>query len=208
MVNFMRTMAAVCLVLALTACIPYYSFRPVAGPEDARAGASLAVISGLNSKANAALAHEMSLSMSELSMFDVLSLSAIKRRFSDYPVRIEGPYDAAYFETQVNFNKTDFERIRQIQDRLKVDYLYVVWSPSGVEYDNQVARMDVLAQMFAAPESREVGRTRFAYSMRTGGPACLTPGMAEEPTEAMKRSTDHVARKIAAQMGVLKPADK
>ncbi|MER3423464.1 MAG: hypothetical protein C4293_09765, partial [Nitrospiraceae bacterium] len=68
------------------------------------------------------------------SRFHVLSQKQVAQAVPHYPQHIKGPYNSAYLEIDVGYSKTDVGKIGEIQKRLGVDYLYVLWAPTTTSY--------------------------------------------------------------------------
>ena len=86
----------------------------------------------------------------------------------NYPQLVKGPYRSAYFDIDVDYGKTDIARVKELQQHLRVDYLYVLWAPATVSHGNsswfskQYLVTQIVAQLFESPDGREVGRSQYA----------------------------------------------
>ena len=75
---------------------------------------------------------------------------------------VKGPYKSAYFEIDVDYGKTDMARVKELQQHLGVDYLYVLWAPATVShggstfFSKNYPVTQIVAQLFESP-GKEVG---------------------------------------------------
>jgi hypothetical protein len=81
---------------------------------------------------------------------------------------VKGPYKSAYFEIDVDYAKTDMARVKELQQHLGVDYVYVLWAPATVSHGNSgwflkhYLVTQIVAQLFESPGGKEVGRGQYA----------------------------------------------
>lgn len=131
-------------------------------------GKKLAVISGLTNAGSLTVAHALGDELGKASRFQVLSQAQIAQAVPNYPQLVKGPYRSAYFEIDVDYGKTDIARVRELQQHLRVDYLYVLWAPATVSHGNSSVFSKhslvtkVVAQLFESPSGKEVGRSQYA----------------------------------------------
>lgn len=187
------------IALFLTACIS--TFDPVS--SDVRfKGKTMAVIAGLDNEPNLQLAQAMSESLRKQTRFQVMSHKQAAQKIAGYPVKVQGPWKSAYFEIEVDYTKTDMKKVRSIQQQLGVDYLYVLWTPSETVYNGKIHSLNVIGQMFE--NGKEVGNGRFnATAGHTD--CCLVPAPNDrDKADAMKDTSDYVAKQIGEKTGMLK----
>ena len=133
-------------------------------------GKKLAVVAGLTNPSSLdaaqALAHELSVA----SQFQVMPQKQVAQAIPNYPQLIKGPYNSAYFEIDIDYAKTDVERVKQLHKNVGTDYLYVLWAPTVTTtgqkslFTKDYAMMKVVAQLYEFPGAREVGHG--TYMMR------------------------------------------
>lgn len=198
MAGYMRSILFIVLSLFVGACSAFnlvdQNFRPK--------GKTLAVISGLNSDANLLTAQYMTDALRKNSRFQVVSQKQVAQSLPNYPQSIKGPYRSAYFEIEKDYSNTDMKKIRQIQQQLGVDYLYVMWTPTATVLNDKIHTLHIIAQLFEGPSSREVGNGIFgATAGKTD--CCLVPKPGDEDkAKAIKDTTEYVAKQIAAKTGM------
>jgi hypothetical protein len=106
--------------------------------------------------------------LGKASRFQVLSQAQIAQAIPNYPQLVKGPYKSAYFEIDVDYAKTDIARVKELQQHLRVDYLYVLWAPATVSHGNaslfskHYLVTQIVAQVFESPGGKEVGRSQYA----------------------------------------------
>jgi|GEM_PF-392519 len=153
--------------LFLTSC--YTTFTVTKDNLQAKKSSKIAVIAGNNLESNLSMAILVTEELKKLSKFKVLSQREIKNALRAYPVRIQGPWSRAYFEIDEDFKRTDIEKIKAIQKRLGVDYLFVLWMPVSIQnqvisggsvYDD-TATVCSICQMFKFPGAEEIGKGNF-----------------------------------------------
>jgi len=193
------------LSIFISGCMPTF-FNLV--DNDIKPGKkSIAVISGLPDDVSMAVAHEMTLKLQKHSKFHVMSTRTILRKISGYPVKIRGPYTAAYMGIDKDFNNTDRNRVRMMQRRLRVDYLYIIWAPSSGAVEtlmsgSSVVTLHTIAQLFAAPGTREIGNSLVPVSYVKRGMAI---GKAPRSIkEAVEMYCEYSAKELAKKTGMQK----
>jgi hypothetical protein len=185
----------------LTACIA--SFTPVDSNFKAK-GKTIAVVAGLENDPNVHLAQAMTEALKKNTRFQVMSQKQVTQALPGYPSRIQGPWKSAYFEIEVDYGKSDQKKIRTIQQKLGVDYLYVIWTPSETVYNEKIHQLNAVGQMFEGPNSKEVGNGRFGA---TAGhtDCCLVPAPNnQDKANAIKDTADYVAKEIGQKTGMAK----
>lgn len=197
----LRVFLIVVAALTVSACS---TFSPTS-PNFKAKGNTLAVISGLESEVNVQLAHYLTLALDENSRFQLVPQKKIATIVRDYPFDIQGPYKAAYFDVEVDYSRTDVEKIKSIQKKLGVDYLYVMWAPSSTTYNSRANAIHVVAQLFEFPGGKEVGRGRFD-SAANGKIYFIIQSKVNEKDidKGMQRSTQLVSREMAQKTGMAK----
>ena len=187
------------LVLLAGSCIS--TFNPVEGDFRAK-GKTLAVVAGLDNEANEAAAQYMSEALRKNTRFQVMPQKQVAQALGAYPARIQGPYKSAYFEIEVDYAKTDLKKIKTVQQKLGVDYLYVLWTPSATVYNEKIHSLNIISQMFE--NGKEVGNGRF-NAVAGRSTCCLSPAPKDEDkSNALKDTTEYVAREIGEKTGMLK----
>jgi hypothetical protein len=188
------------LLLVLSACSGFNlvdsNFRPK--------GKTLAVISGLDNDPNMLAAQHMTDALRKNSRFQVMSQKQVAQSVSNYPQKIKGPYKSSYFQIDTDYSNTDIKKIRQIQQQLGVDYLYVMWTPSATITNDKIYTYNIITQLFEGPSSKEVGNGMFgATAGKTD--CCLVPKPDDkDKANAIKDTTEYVAKQIAEKTGMQK----
>lgn len=195
-----RSIILIILPLFLSACSGFNlvdsNFKP--------RGRTLAVISGLNNDPNMLTAQYMTDALRKNSRFQVMSQKQVSQSIPGYPQNIKGPYKSAYFQIDTDYSNTDIKKIRQIQQQLGVDYLYVMWTPSATITNNKIYTYNIITQLFEGSSGKEVGNGMFgATAGRTD--CCLVPKPGDEDkAKAIKDTTEYVAKQIAEKTGMQK----
>ena len=167
-------------------------------------GKALAVVAGLKRDINVFTAECMSQALQKNSTFIVTPPGQVAKTISGYPLNIQGPYSAAYFDIEEDYTRTDMEKIREIQKRLRVDYLYVIWVPTGSTLEKKIVFTDMISQLFEGPQSREVGRGAF-WSSAGRSTGCFAPTPKREDVEQSLQATcERVSKEIAEATGMKK----
>ncbi len=195
-----RPFFAVLLLLSLTACS--YSVFSLTESGFKPKGKSLAVIAGLNNEVNVVAAKYMSDALGANSRFQVVSQNKVSQSLPAYPANIKGPYKYAYLNIEPDYSKTDMKKVRDIQQQLGVDYLYMMWAPVSAG-NQQVVRYLFIGQLFEFPSGKEVGNG--IYGAGASG-SCLPPSLPsdKEVEDNVKLSMGYVANKIAEETGMQK----
>jgi hypothetical protein len=168
-------------------------------------GKTLAVVAGLDSEANVAVVQRMAEALRKNTRFQVMSHKQVAQSVPNYPFRIKGPYSSAYFSVEEDYSNTDKKKIKDIQQRLGVDYLYVIWTPTATVTQGTIHQLHIIAQMFEGPAAKEVGHGKFnATAGRVGG-CCLVPKPTDQDkSNAVDDACDYVAKEIGEKLGVAK----
>ncbi len=170
-------------------------------------GKSIAIVSGLNSNLNVIAAELFADALREKSYFEVLSPKRVELAIPNYPINIKGPYISRGFGIETDYSNTETMKIKEMKERLGVDYLYVLWAPSASESYGTVS-LNFLAQVFAGTEPGEIDNDAFSSSA-WGGINCFLNFVrpsAEKQLKVLKETCDDVATEFADKHGMLKPA--
>ncbi len=162
----------------------------------------IAVIAGDRSELSAALAEQISKSLRQYSRFEILSGKEIIAKIGSISQPVKGPFSSAFFdEVIVDYSSSDLDKIKKTQRTLDVDYLYIIWNPSTVQFHRPLGikhRAHVLTQLFGKPDFQEIGNAKYEIIYTYLGITGKTF------SEAVSESADESAEKIAADMGMLK----
>jgi len=156
-------------------------------------GKRLAVIAGLTNPSSLEAAQALADELGKTSQFQVISQKQVAQAIPHYPQLIKGPYKSAYFEIDVDYTKTDLDLVKQLHKNLQTDYLYVLWAPSVTTngqkswFTKDYSIMQVIAQLYELPGSREVGHG--SYRMR------IDPDKKEIVRDDLQHVTEELARK-------------
>ncbi|MEK6698668.1 MAG: hypothetical protein AABZ10_06435 [Nitrospirota bacterium] len=196
-----RPFFAVLLLLSLTACS--YSAFTLTESDYKPKGKTLAVIAGLNNEVNVVAAKYVSDALGADSRFQVVSQSKVDQSLPAYPTNIKGPYKYAYLNIEPDYSRTDMKKVRDVQQQLGVDYLYVMWAPVSHTVGYQGVQLWFIGQLFEFPAGKEVGNG--IYGAGASG-SCLPPSLPrdKEIEDNLKQSMGYVAKKIAEESGMQK----
>jgi len=160
----MRLGTIIGLILALSGCSTFHLTQEPFQPK----GKKLAVIAGMTNDSSLRIAKSFGYELGKTSMFHVLSQTQVAQAIPNYPQLVKGPYKSAYFEIDVDYAKTDVGRVKELQQHLGVDYVYVLWAPATVSHGNSswfskhYLVTQIVAQLFESPGGKEVGRGQYA----------------------------------------------
>ncbi|HEX5550341.1 MAG TPA: hypothetical protein VFX36_05895 [Nitrospira sp.] len=152
------------LIVALNGCSTFHLTQEPFQPK----GKKLAVIAGMTNDTSLSIAKSFGDELGKMSMFQVLSQKQVAQAIPNYPQLVKGPYKSAYFEIDVDYAKTDLARVKELQQHLGVDYVYVLWAPATVSHGNSgwfskhYLVTQIVAQLFESPGGKEVGRGQYA----------------------------------------------
>ena len=161
-------------------------------------GKRLAVIAGLTNPSSLEAAQAFADELGKASQFQVISQKQVAQAIPHYPQLIKGPYNSAYFEIDIDYTKTDLDRVKQLHKSLQTDYLYVLWAPSVTTngqkswFTKDYSIMQVIAQLYEFPGSREVGHG--SYRIR------IDP----DKNEIVRDDLQHVTKELAEKTHMLK----
>jgi hypothetical protein len=162
--SVMRLGPLIGLIVALSGCSTFHLTQEPFQPK----GKKLAVIAGMTNDSSLSIAKSLSDELGQTSMFQVLSQKQVAQAIPNYPQLVKGPYKSAYFEIDVDYAKTDMARVKELQQHLGVDYVYVLWAPATVSHGNSswfskhYLVTQIVAQLFESPDGKEVGRGQYA----------------------------------------------
>lgn len=192
------------LLIATTLLAGCFSAFSLVEPGYRPKGRSIAVLAGLNSESNVILAQRMSEALRKNTRFQVMPHKQAAAAVPNYPATIRGPYTSAYFQIEDDYANTDKKKIRDIQQKLGVDYLYVLWTPTATsDGSGRIQQLHIIAQMFES-SGKEVGNGKYAATAgRTN--CCLVPRPDDKDrASAVDDICDYVAKEIGEKMGMLK----
>ena len=155
---------AIGIALLLSGCATFHLTQEPFQPK----GKKLAVIAGLTNPSSLQIAQALGDELGKTSQFQVLSQRQIAQAIPNYPQLVKGPYKSAYFEIDVDYGRTDLVRVKELQQHLGVDYVYVLWAPATVShgastfFSKNYPVTQIVAQLFESPGGKEVGRSQYA----------------------------------------------
>ena len=157
--SVMRLGTIIGLILALSGCSTFHLTQEPFQPK----GKKL-----MTNDSSLRIAKSFGDELGKTSMFQVLSQTQVAQAIPNYPQLVKGPYKSAYFEIDVDYAKTDVGRVKELQQHLGVDYVYVLWAPATVSHGNSswfskhYLVTQIVAQLFESPGGKEVGRGQYA----------------------------------------------
>jgi hypothetical protein len=178
---------AVILTLWVSGCATFHLTQEPFQPK----GKKLAVLAGLTNPSSLQAAQALADAIGQTSQFQVMPQKHISQVLPNYPQLIKGPYTSAYFEIDVDYDKTDVGRVKEIQKQLGTEYLYVLWAPTSVQsggkglFFKNYPLMHIVAQVFEFPGGKEIGRGK--YMIRVD----------DDHNELMRDDLARVAREFA-----------
>ncbi len=203
------------VVLAvLTGCVSMMSglmFSPTGGEINAN-NKSIAVVAGVDTDMNIALAESMAEALARNSTFKVMPAKQVAQRITGYPQQIDGPYNSAHITIDINYSKTDLQKVKEIMKKLGTNYAYVIWAPTG--YSRQVVDRNTggvsgkskiypaVAQLFQGPDAKVVGQGRFDVSAIKYIPFATATD--KDVKEALNDTTETISKIVAEKSGALK----
>ena len=159
-----RSWLAIGIALLLSGCATFHLTQDPFQPK----GKKLAVIAGLTNPSSLQIAQALGDELGKTSQFQVLSQRQVAQAIPNYPQLVRGPYKSAYFEIDVDYGRTDLARVKELQQHLGVDYVYVLWAPATVShggstfFSKNYPVTQIVAQLFESPGGKEVGRSQYA----------------------------------------------
>lgn len=173
---------------------------------------TVAVIAGVPDDANKAIAELVAESLQRQSKQQPVSNEQIAKKLTSYPQYIQGPYQRAYFEIEVDWQRTDRAKISAALRELGVDYLYVVWAPNAVRngaltdyivwtpadikaVDIHEVTVPLVVQLFAAPGARVVMKEQYVVYL---------DGAYKPNKMLFGDSIDSIALKLGKETGLIR----
>jgi hypothetical protein len=189
-----RSWLAIGIALLISGCATFHLTQEPFQPK----GKKLAVIAGLTNPSSLKAAQALADELGKTSRFQVLSQMQVAQAIPNYPQLVKGPYKSAYFEIDVDYGRTDLARVKELQQHLGVDYVYVLWAPATVSHGGSsfffknYPITQVVAQLFESPVGKEVGRSQYAIRVD------------DETHEVLRDDMQRVARELAEKTHTLK----
>lgn len=170
-------------------------------------GKRLAVLAGLDNEANVLAAQYMTEAMQRYSWLQVMPQKQVGQLLPGYPFEIIGPYTRLFSRIDIDYTNTDVKAIRNIQQRLGVDYLYVIWTYASTRdggNENMIERLHLVTQLFESRDGKEAGHGKFDV-IPASVACCLIPApQYEDKANAIKERMGDAAKEIAEKTGMLK----
>ena len=165
-------------------------------------GKKIAVVSGLNKAENLAYATMLTAALKKYSTLDVISQDEIRKSVAYYPYRIKGPY-FAYLGIDADYSRTSLKQIENLQKKLKVDFIYVIWTPTTYRDMDGGNTLCTIGQIFAFPGCREIARSRYDIEWSVKWQILRNePGGPEKPMmEMSEKSAADIAEKLNVKRG-------
>ncbi len=189
------------IMFSFVSCVSYFNLKKEIADAE---GSEIAVISGINNEPNLSFAMMLTASLQKHSRLKVMSQKKIAEAIEYYPFRIEGPWKFAYVDIEPAYGKMNIEKIREIQKRLGVKYLYVIWTPVETSYTIQnagnVYELHTISQLFEFPEGEPIGGSKFVIAKHPG----MFSSMGKSKRDVMMYYADNVAKEISEKMKVIK----
>lgn len=199
----MRLALLLTLIISTTSCIPS-TFTMVDNNFKLK-GNSIAVIAGIDNESNKAFANSMTDALKKNSLFNVVSQKEVVRQVPGYPEKIKGPYKSAYMDINEDYSNTDINKIKDIQQKLKTDYIYVIWTPTSTKISmtggSEVIQLHTITQLFEFPAGKEIAHAKFEISYASKG---LSIGSPKDMADAMMQTSEYVSKTMAEKMGTKK----
>lgn len=189
-----RSWLAIGIALLLSGCATFHLTQDPFQPK----GKKLAVIAGLTNPSSLQIAQALGDELGKTSQFQVLSQRQVAQAIPNYPQLVKGPYKSAYFEIDVDYGRTDLARIKELQQHLGVDYVYVLWAPATVShggstfFSKNYPVTQIVAQLFESPGGKEVGRSQYAVRVD------------DQTHEVLRDDMRRVAQELAEKTHTLK----
>lgn len=196
-----RDLTVLALALLLGGCFnAFNAFEPLDSNFQPQ-GRTIAVIPGSTNEMSVVMAQLVTESLQRQSRYQVMPQAQIAKTLGVYPQNIKGPFRSAYLEIDVSWDLIDRQTVIGIQRKLGVDYLYVVWAPSSViSHGGSYTRlsytgMNIIAQLFESPVSKEVGRGTVRLDAR------------KKDQDVLKESIDKWVQQLATRTGMARDTE-
>ena len=180
--------------MLLSGCATFHLTQEPFHPK----GQKLAVIAGLTNPSSLQAAQALVEELGKTSRFLVLSQRQIAQAIPNYPQLVKGPYKSAYFEIDVDYGRTDLAHVKELQQHLGVDYVYVLWAPVTVShggssfFSKNYPIIQIVGQLFESPGGKEVGQSQYAVRVD------------DETHEVLRDDMHRVAQELAEKTHTLK----
>jgi hypothetical protein len=159
-------------------------------------GKTIAVISGTKEQQNVELAKLIGDSLRKNSRYQVVSPAQVSQSLDLYPQTIKGPYKSAYFFIDTDWALGDRKKISDIQSRLGVDYLFVIWAPIAVQQrGSDISSVPSVAQLFERPNTKEVAEMTLIVTVGDDGNLYLKEGIDEAARQLAEKTNMAIAAK-------------
>jgi hypothetical protein len=190
-------------VILLSSCVPpHFNLKD---DKYVFKNKDIAIVAGSQQKVAVLYAAQLALSLREISQFNVMLPKQVIKKIPGYPMKVRGPWKTANLgDIDVDYSNTDLRRVKFIQQKLGVKYVYFVWVPDSVEWimgGSKAVEIFIMTQLFEFPGAKEIANAKYSYSYVAGG---LHIGGTRDPEKALAQSCDYAAKKIAEKTGMLK----
>ena len=192
-------------LFTLSSCVTGFK---VTGDKSNIKGPTLAVIAGLKNEESFLFAQHLTEELQKNSNFKVLSQEQIKSKLSIYPDNIKGPYAKFSIEKIVeDYNNTDLNKIKDIQNKLGVDNILIIWAPihlknTGDGYTGDIYEIHSINQFFSFPGCKEVGRGKFKAGYASG--FVIGVKVKRNLNDGIKQGSEMLAKNIVKETNMLK----
>lgn len=192
-------------LFTLSSCVTGFK---VTGDKSNIKGQTLAVIAGLKNEESFLFAQHLTEELQKNSNFKVLSQEQIKSKLSIYPDNIKGPYAKFSIEKIVeDYNNTDLNKIKDIQNKLGVDNILIIWAPihlknTGDGYTGDIYEIHSINQFFSFPGCKEVGRGKFKAGYASG--FVIGVKVKRNLNDGIKQGSEMLAKNIVKETNMLK----
>ena len=192
-------------LFTLSSCVTGFK---VTGDKSNIKGQTLAVIAGLKNEESFLFAQHLTEELQKNSNFKVLSQEEIKSKLDIYPDNIKGPYAKFSIEKIVeDYNNTDLNKIKDIQNKLGVDNILIIWAPihlknTGDGYTGDIYEIHSINQFFSFPGCQEVGRGKFKAGYVSG--FVIGVKVKRNLNDGIKQGSEMLAKNIVKETNMLK----
>ncbi len=192
-------------LFTLSSCVTGFK---VTGDKSNIKGQTLAVIAGLKNEESFLFAQHLTEELQKNSNFKVLSQEQIKSKLGYYPINIQGPYDNfSIDEIMEDYSITDLAKIKEIQNKLGVDNILIIWAPihlkhTGDGYTGDIYEIHSINQFFSFPGCQEVGRGKFKAGYVSG--FVIGVKVKRNFNDGIKQGCEMLAKNIVKETNMLK----
>ncbi|HPA71324.1 MAG TPA: hypothetical protein PKY31_03590 [Spirochaetota bacterium] len=201
MMSHIKSMVVVAGVVMLASCVTL--FKPVNDKSNIK-GVRLAVVPGINEKTNIMFARQFAEEFGRSTKFKVQSHADTMGRLGQYG-EIQGPYRKGHIDYFDAWDKTDRAKLTDIQKRLGVDNLYVVWATRekiSEQTGSKVLQVETYTQFFAFPGAVEIGQAKFDVTYAEG--FVIGAKVPRNREDAIKQVAPPVVKEVAEKTGYSK----